>query len=502
MNNDAELLDNFETRTGIQLPAAVRKFLLAPWELEEFWVPSVKEITSLEVNSSFYDLPLRTIPFLVESDGSTIALHYPRRSEQVLIVGYSPGSNGVEPLTDNVDLFFQKPDSYSLYRRREANLQPPQPLPWLHYLHKTSNEPPELELLKPLALNITDNDDVDLGTVAALIEASRRIGQTENRPGYIEAAGIVAKSLETPEQVLTSIWWQELARNLADDGHYSEAIQALDNCSIICRVRPYYGHTYENCPATLPQVRTVFEQLEALASAHGDGFDQLLVARLLADIDTQMQREEAEHQRAGRSYDPHQEISTTYRFEQTQQIEINIHDRLMELKRGADKRTGKLPIDNNQPEVEFAVNLNVCLADVLALGRDAAATEIKGKSDRKKPVALVPVGNTGNIFDVRVPHTICVRIDFDEPEVPVGLVLFEIAEFMQENWVPYPARHRTNGLQLHELRAKRLLWLGSSTSNNEHTHWHLDVDFPDRSYPYISGESQRRSWNPFKGLLR
>lgn len=480
----SQMLDEFESRIGVSLPAALKNFLLNPRELEEHDVLTVEEFTSLEAHSPDLNLPLRTLPFLVESCAYKVAIHFPRQSPNPLIVNYFHDVPGLHPITQDIDEFFLRIDGdfHKIYCDEAKTRLSPRP--WVSLEYSDSSPPPELELLKPIALNTTPDGSIDLkliGSIQRPIRRSKRLKsvKTGNRP-----SDIIARYFDAPLQLLDRDWWLNLSDAFIENGHFQEAIYALENCHAVHAISPHYGQTvFTRCLPTHTQYLKVFRKLEPLVNEHSDGLDCLIIARKievaretmvyaeLERIEINLNREDSEsevfHEDADDEAEDEVDNDDNDDWDAFEQAIAQA------LQWQQDKRIGKEPVSNECPQDEFAVNVEVPLSALVAISREDAAAKIVGYSDCGEPVSHLPIESTSSDFRIDVGQGVWLQFDIRTSEISVGEVLYDIATYLHEVWVPNPARFRTGGLKLTDISARRLYWEGA---RNPDAYWLVVVD--------------------------
>jgi len=409
-------LAQFEESLGIQLPSALKAFLTEPRELEYFSVPMVDDFTSL--NDLFPGIPTRTLPFLTQSDGSMIGLYCPRGEDKYFIVYFSLGESQIVPLTADVDRFFADPDLWSPDNEvNDDDFRCDAPDAWKHLLYNFKSIAPELELLKPLSLNSSYDGDADQKTFKKL---AAKFGSA------LPQAEIVRGHYRNATSPLDREWWFSLAERFVVDGHFTEAIQALENCQVVHFIHPHYGSIDEEVPSfdMWTKLTELFERLTPLVQEHGDGVDRVTVPHQLLAAERMASEEEADDELV------------------LERIEIEVETGLVDV------------ADSSEDEL----------------------LDITGVVDGHE-IAHFWIASTSSSFFIQVGEVAAIAtFEFEDSVVPIGEVLQRIAFFLRDDYLPYPQKYRTKGAKLEDVQVLSFIWSGKSAE-----YWEVVTNFQDEN---------------------
>lgn len=260
----------FEKVAGLRIPDEMLAFFRKPRRLKWFDETSAEEVCLL---TRFYPaVALRVVPLLSTRCGDFMGLYFPRGGGKPFVVDFHHEESFIAPVTSDLSAFFANPDVYSPdCPERESRHAVHDRRAWRRLLVNvhTAGEP-EMELLKPFALQFRRVEENDASWFAPLFE---RFGSTD------QVARVVRQAFERPLDLLSRRKWVRLAKQLGRLERWDLAIQALDNSLAIHFVYPYYGEAPRNGHARWGTVAEVFELLTPVVDAHGDHLDRILVHR-------------------------------------------------------------------------------------------------------------------------------------------------------------------------------------------------------------------------------
>jgi hypothetical protein len=261
-------MDAFERaagRLGIRLPGSARTFYRKPPKLKNLVPASIQDLAKLR--HLYPAAPARYLPLFSISNGDLLGLYF-ARGHAPLVAGFDHEQSNLIPVSKNVDGLFKNPDAYCFndpanpnrcFLRRNAV--------WGSLQVRPKARMPELELLKPLAVQYEALKGLDPSIFRALIK---------NAAAKKDPARLIRETFRDVKSLHDRKRWFQLSDELARAGNRLGAIQALENCHVLHFIYPSYGEPYaKDAKPEWAKVLEVFERLQPLVEKDGDELDRV-----------------------------------------------------------------------------------------------------------------------------------------------------------------------------------------------------------------------------------